>query len=346
MKEGITVEAFLAIMGTRVGRSTLFGIPLQQQWSARVSGTEHGPTYYLQSDAPLYYYSFTDAWIAMAYKSLTPAEQARFDPMITGFNPADMYAVDHIRRVLEQKDVNAVVIAAPDHWHAPAAIMALAAASCGLCAVPALAQDAQTLHRLLEFSPREGRFQRGAESPLQADLVIVLSHCGFQADRELAAQVPEIDVIVGGHSAGGHFASAVGARLAQVGYPYLKGAVLFDPVAAGVAAGGAASSAAAPPPAKSARPKRMGLMGLPLARSKPAVSSKTNLYLSAALSRTLCKPLLRSMAGRELSRFSPVRKKGSPPRSASTLTVRKQRSAPRPKSPLRSSVRSAPTMAS
>jgi predicted TIM-barrel fold metal-dependent hydrolase len=34
------------------------------------------------------------------YRSLTPAEQARFDPMITGFNPADMYGVDHIRRVL------------------------------------------------------------------------------------------------------------------------------------------------------------------------------------------------------------------------------------------------------
>ena len=33
-------------------------------------------------------------------KSLTPAEQARFDPMITGFNPADMYAADHIKRVL------------------------------------------------------------------------------------------------------------------------------------------------------------------------------------------------------------------------------------------------------
>jgi predicted TIM-barrel fold metal-dependent hydrolase len=36
----------------------------------------------------------------MMYRSLPPAEQTRFDPMITGFNPADMYAVDHIRRVL------------------------------------------------------------------------------------------------------------------------------------------------------------------------------------------------------------------------------------------------------
>ena len=37
----------------------------------------------------------------MAYRSLTPEQQARFDPMITGFNPADMYAADHIRRVLK-----------------------------------------------------------------------------------------------------------------------------------------------------------------------------------------------------------------------------------------------------
>lgn len=58
------------------------------------------PTYYLQTDAPLYYYSFTDAYIAMIYKSLSKEDQARFDPMITGFNPTDMYAADHIRRVL------------------------------------------------------------------------------------------------------------------------------------------------------------------------------------------------------------------------------------------------------
>jgi hypothetical protein len=99
IQEGITARQFLQIMGTRVGRSTLFGIPLQQQWSYANSG-EFAPTYYLQSDAPLYYYSFTDAFIASAYRSLSPAEQARFDPMITGFNPADMYGADHIRRVL------------------------------------------------------------------------------------------------------------------------------------------------------------------------------------------------------------------------------------------------------
>jgi len=99
IQQGIDVRQFLAIMGTRVGRSTLFGIPLQQHWSYGNSG-DFAPTYYLQTDAPLYYYSFTDAYIASVYRALTPAEQARFDPMITGFNPADMYGVDHIRRVL------------------------------------------------------------------------------------------------------------------------------------------------------------------------------------------------------------------------------------------------------
>jgi len=78
----------------------LFGIPLQQEWSYQNSG-DFAPTYYLQTDAPLYYYSFTDAYIAMAYRSLTKGDQARFDPMITGFNPTDMYAADHIRRVLQ-----------------------------------------------------------------------------------------------------------------------------------------------------------------------------------------------------------------------------------------------------
>jgi hypothetical protein len=100
VQQGTDIHDFLRIMGTKVGRVALFGIPLQQTWSYANTG-DFAPTYYLQTDAPLYYYSFTDAWIAMAYKSLTPAEQARFDPMITGFNPADMYAVDHIRRVLQ-----------------------------------------------------------------------------------------------------------------------------------------------------------------------------------------------------------------------------------------------------
>ena len=99
IQEGNSIHDFLKIMGNKAGRVAIFGIPLQQQWSYRVDA-KNAPTYYLNTDAPLYYYSFTDAQIAMAYLSLPEDRRGRFDPMITGFNPTDMYAADHIRRVL------------------------------------------------------------------------------------------------------------------------------------------------------------------------------------------------------------------------------------------------------
>jgi hypothetical protein len=99
VQEGITPAQLLQLMGNRVPRSTLFGIPLHQQWSYRLTG-KFAPRYYLESDAHLYYYSFTDAVIATSYLALPPERRARLDPMITGFNPADMYAAEHVRRVL------------------------------------------------------------------------------------------------------------------------------------------------------------------------------------------------------------------------------------------------------
>jgi len=99
VQKGPTLREFVRLMGDSVGRVAVFGIPLQQEWLAAVSGA-NAPTYYLNSDAPLYYYSFVDAAIATQYLSLPPNERARFDPMITGFNPGDMYAADHVRRAL------------------------------------------------------------------------------------------------------------------------------------------------------------------------------------------------------------------------------------------------------
>ena len=69
-------------------------------WSYRVT-KDIAPTYYLDSDTALYYYAFNDAFIAQQYMGLSKEQQQRFEPMITGFNPADMYAADHIRRVLQ-----------------------------------------------------------------------------------------------------------------------------------------------------------------------------------------------------------------------------------------------------
>ena len=99
VQRGITARRYFEMVGDRVGRVAMFGIPLQQKWDYFVSG-ERAPNYYLLSDAALYYYSFVDAAIAMEYRSLSDAQRARVDPMITGFNPTDMFAADHIRRVL------------------------------------------------------------------------------------------------------------------------------------------------------------------------------------------------------------------------------------------------------
>ena len=99
VQRGIGLPDFLEIMGDKVGRVALFGIPLQQKWDYFES-RDRAPDYYLLSDSALYYYSFVDAMVAEAYQGLSPRDQRRFDPMITGFNPTDMYATDHIRRVL------------------------------------------------------------------------------------------------------------------------------------------------------------------------------------------------------------------------------------------------------
>ena len=61
---------------------------------------DFAPTYYLQTE-PLSTTTRSPTPTSPAcIASLSKDEQARFDPMITGFNPADMYAADHIRRVL------------------------------------------------------------------------------------------------------------------------------------------------------------------------------------------------------------------------------------------------------
>ena len=99
IQQETALPEFLELMGAFVERAALMGIPLQQKWDWFESG-DRAPDYYLRSDAALYYYPFVDAMVAQAVLALPPEQRERFDPMITGFNPTDMYATDHIRRVL------------------------------------------------------------------------------------------------------------------------------------------------------------------------------------------------------------------------------------------------------
>ena len=101
VQRGPSAKSALQIMENLTGRATLFGLPLQQKWDYTLTG-DRAPDYYLSSKARLYYYSAVDAMIAEEYLSLTLEEQKRFDPMITGFNPTDMYARDHIVQMLKR----------------------------------------------------------------------------------------------------------------------------------------------------------------------------------------------------------------------------------------------------
>jgi hypothetical protein len=100
IQKGIKIRDFLNLLGNKVNRVAIFGIPLQQKWDYFVDG-KRSPDYYLLSDTELYYYSLVDAMIAQEYLKLSPDQQKHFDPMITGFNPTDMYATAHIIRVLK-----------------------------------------------------------------------------------------------------------------------------------------------------------------------------------------------------------------------------------------------------
>src|SRR5262245_59399087 len=55
IQEGPGIREFVDMMGDKAGRAIVSGIPLQQEWSYRVDG-DRAPSYYLHSDAPLYYY--------------------------------------------------------------------------------------------------------------------------------------------------------------------------------------------------------------------------------------------------------------------------------------------------
>ena len=99
VQEGVGIRDFLSIMGTKTGR---VGAVRDSAAAAVVAPGQRRHRPHLLSRhgrAPL---------LLLVYRRLDRANvpvafggtAKRFDPMITGFNPTDMYAADHIRRVL------------------------------------------------------------------------------------------------------------------------------------------------------------------------------------------------------------------------------------------------------
>lgn len=105
--QGVTLKDLVdRYMSSNIKRSVVMPVPLLQRWDSfeRYQGASgghlYGPSYYLGPKSDVYYYAFPDAMYAKEYLSLPKAYQDRLDLMITGFNPMDEYAIQHVKRAL------------------------------------------------------------------------------------------------------------------------------------------------------------------------------------------------------------------------------------------------------
>ncbi len=98
VQETAGMDAFLQAMDdTGVTEAAILGMPVVKKWD---EGDERRPTYYLDNDSRVYWYSATDFLVARAIQELPKEKQARLHPFICGINSADRNAVDHVERML------------------------------------------------------------------------------------------------------------------------------------------------------------------------------------------------------------------------------------------------------
>lgn len=74
------------------------GVSVAKKWH---EDEPRRPRYYAGDDAGAYWYSATDHIVAHALQELTPQQRQRFHPFLTGFNPNDKNADEHVRRLLD-----------------------------------------------------------------------------------------------------------------------------------------------------------------------------------------------------------------------------------------------------
>ena len=74
------------------------GLSVAKKWH---ENEPRRPRYYAGDDAGVYWYSATDNIVAHALEQLDEEQRKRFHPFLTGFNPNDKNADEHVRRLLE-----------------------------------------------------------------------------------------------------------------------------------------------------------------------------------------------------------------------------------------------------
>ena len=100
-------DALIEVMNQNNVEHIMFsGMPLVKKWNSK---DHRAPAYYLDNNGRTYWYSATDMLVARTVLEKIPEkDRARFHPFICGFNGTDMYAADHIERMLDEYG---------DFWH-------------------------------------------------------------------------------------------------------------------------------------------------------------------------------------------------------------------------------------
>lgn len=91
-------ELLKAMDAARIDQSMISGVSVAKKWH---EDEPKRPRYYAGDDADAYWYSATDIYVAAALQKLPEPQRRRFHPFLTGFNPVDKNAANHIERMLE-----------------------------------------------------------------------------------------------------------------------------------------------------------------------------------------------------------------------------------------------------
>ena len=87
-----------ALDAAKVDHVMISGIPVAKKWH---EDEPKRPRYYAGDDAAAYWFSATDVYVAAAVQALPVAQRGRFHPFLSGFNPVDKNAAEHIARMLD-----------------------------------------------------------------------------------------------------------------------------------------------------------------------------------------------------------------------------------------------------
>ena len=95
-KSSGTSAALKAMDGCKVQHAVVFGMPCCKKWCFYRA---EQPLYYQDDNAPCYVYAYADQMVADAWLALEDADRKRFAPMFASFDPTDLGAVEHVRRM-------------------------------------------------------------------------------------------------------------------------------------------------------------------------------------------------------------------------------------------------------